>query len=133
MSRTFGQVCAISAALLAIASGDPACAAGVKAPGKFAARPTLYVWERTPTGEKVIYPVRNGVVDRQNPLHTKAAGWMVHLPVPQEYICVSYHGTGAQGDICGMKCDNGSGGYNFYNMNCNAEIFGGSYDFEFQY
>lgn len=115
--------------IAALSQAAPSKEASPKVPFKAAEHPRLYYLDHTPAGEKIIYTIKNGVVDRRNPLITRKPGWQSHDPVPQEIICYSYHGTGANGEICGMKCDDNT----TYGMSCGADIFDGNFDIEFTY
>jgi hypothetical protein len=53
-------------------------------------------------------------------------------PAKAAMDCWSYKITfsgGCHSDMCGMKCQNGSGGHSFHGMDCGADIFsGGDFD-----
>jgi hypothetical protein len=85
-----------------------------------------YVVEQNLEGAKTLFPIRNQVIDRKNPISTKPTGWQSGNSPAASVTCNSFSvtqvSTGAR--VCGMKCTDNT----YYKMDCNADIFASGFD-----
>jgi len=87
-------------------------------------RPPSFAVERTRSGEKVLYRIKAGALDRLHPIATKAAGWQPG-PMPALMVtCNTFKATQAGNTFCGVNCSDNT----IYKMSCSADIFANGFD-----
>jgi hypothetical protein len=91
-------------------------------------RDLTFVFARDAAGQRILYPSRNGVVDRLHPISTDPSDWGNPASHQEPIVCESTHFVEhiTQQEICVMFCSDGS----HYKIPCNADIFADGFDHE---